>query len=196
MSKQTYQFETKWSDSRGHKHNIGLRLKSINQRLELISITVSTSEELGFINQSVIREIPIKNLLKNALESQTKSSFDIVIRDINIELRSHHGRKTSDNQLRTLAALYEQTANSHQPILPTLSKLLGLPKSTINKRLILARRRGLLESKRERPDVKASGLRPTQKRETHVKQTPRDQRPKSRIRPSRRNDQHTSRIQD
>lgn len=172
ISEQTKSFETRWSDSRGQTYKVKLDLKQLKKRPELLSVTVSAIRAGEFITQSTVRSIPLKALLKEALnptKSLKATEPDFLIDGVEIELKSHRGRKPTHNELVVLVNLYEHAVKNHLPVLPTLSNALNLPESTVNKRLIVARKNGLLASRRYRPDDKTSGAKSRSENDKTVK---------------------------
>lgn len=170
--KQAKSFETRWSDSHGQTYNVKLNLKRLNKRPELLSVTISAIRAGEFITQSTIRAIPFKSLVKeaiNPMKTKKLSHSDLLIDGVEIELKSHRGRKTTRDELVVLVNLYEHAVKNHLPILPTLSHALNLPESTVNKRLIVARKNGLLSSLRKRPDEQTSGGPPRSRNDKTIK---------------------------
>ena len=166
MSKQGKTFETRWTDSRGQTYSINLTLNVLEQRPEITSVMIGAVGAGEFITQSALRTIPFKSLVKKAItpaKAGKLSRSDLLVGGVQVELKSHRGRKATQEELVVLVNLYEHAVKNYLPILPTLSDALDLPESTVNKRLIAARKKGLISSLRERPSRQMSGSKPRRK---------------------------------
>ena len=153
MSKQHETLKTSrttWTSPDGVKLDIEFGSTVMSGRPEMTEIRVSTKSK-AVLSQSTLRQIPLKRLFDEASRGLHRSAFDLTTGGFNIELKStHRGTRHRLDDLEALARSYEEVRALRLPLLPTLSKRLGLSPSTINKRLIAARREGLLPSWRLR----------------------------------------------
>ncbi len=153
MSKQDRALKsthTTWTSPEGIKLDIEFGSTIVSGRPEMTEIRVSTKSN-AVLSQTTLRQIPLKMLFDRTTQGLQRSNVDFSIGAFNIELKApHRGTRHRLADLEALARSYEEVRALRLPILPTLSKRLGLSASTINKRLIAARREGLLPSWRPR----------------------------------------------
>ncbi len=155
--------ETRWVSPDGQHLNLTFTTKLLSGRPELtgVCITVTTN---GSLTQTLLREAPLKQLFDKLLRQRQPVKHDFEIAGNAVELKvNRRGAKHRAEDLELLAKAYEEVRAQRLPILPTLAARLGLSPSTINKRLIAARRQGLLTSRRPRDGERNSSQIPRRK---------------------------------
>ena len=148
--------KARWVSPDGQRLNLAFTTKPLFGYQELTGVCISVATD-GSLNQTLLREIPLKKLFDGTIRHKQLSQPDLEIAGYAVELKaSRRGTKHRTEDLKLLAKVYEEVRAQRLPILPTLAARLGLSPSTINKRLIAARQKGLLPSKRNRDDIRKS----------------------------------------
>lgn len=142
--------ETSWFSPGGRSFKITFHASVVNNRPEIAQVHV---EALGddWLSQADIRQIPIKKLFDRLIHQEARNEPDFLTRELTVQVKNgHRGQPHRRDELIALAEAYHMIRNQRLPILPTLASRFGLSQSTLNKRLIAARREGLLPSWRLR----------------------------------------------
>ena len=155
--------KTHWVSPEGQRLNLTFTTKFLSGRPELTGVCISATTT-GSLNQTLLREIPFKQLFDGLVRQRQPVKHDFEIAGNAVELKvNRRGAKHRAEDLELLAKAYEEVRAQRLPILPTLAARLGLSPSTINKRLIAARREGLLTSRRPRDGERNSSQIPRRK---------------------------------
>lgn len=168
MSTVRKRHETRWSDSSGRAWDVVLTTSLGQDREELVAIQVSSTAQHQPLTQSVIRAVPVLEMLRNiATEGSPQARTQIVgrwtaqgrlsIRD-NLEL-----------VLKSVARTYSSAFRSHQPVQKSVAESLNVPLSTATRYIALARKFGYLtDIPRRRPTSLTGSRRRNEQQEARI----------------------------
>lgn len=135
---------TTYTDRLNHEWTLMAELKSINGRPEIATLVVHSAHTDGAVNRRLLRELPLGLLFDKAIAAEARHLNQSRNDDRNTHTTKHQGRRHTDDELRTVAQLYMDAQGGRRPVQTTVAKALGISIAATNRRIIAARRRGLL----------------------------------------------------
>jgi hypothetical protein len=152
-------YETRWSDSNGQAWDVVLTMSSGQGREELIAIRVSSTSKRHPLTQSVVRSVPVLEMLRNiTTEGSPQATKRIVGRwtpQSRLSIRDNR-----ELVLQTVARTYNSAFKSHLPVQKTVAQRLNVPLSTATRYIALARKFGYLtDNPRLRPTAQTGSRR-------------------------------------
>lgn len=138
-------------DANGEVWYVGIETKVIHGRVEFSGMAI-WPEKPGYpLTRTTLRDLPLDKLFKEVIAAETKSLARFKKRQK--ELKPHQGRAHSGEELRVIAEVYAKAFEGHLPVQRTVAETLNIPISTAAKRIMVARKRGLISdeiNKKER----------------------------------------------
>ncbi len=129
-------------DANGAAWYVGIEVKNINGHVEFSEIAI-WPEKPGYpLTNTTLRGLRLDRMFKDAIAAETKNLTRF--RKHQKELEPHQGRAHSDEELHVIADVYTKAFKGHLPVQRTVAETLNIPISTAAKRIMAARRRGLI----------------------------------------------------
>jgi hypothetical protein len=129
-------------DSNGRKLVLKAEFKLFNDRLDIAAITIQATDYRSPITRRMLSEIPLDRLFRDELAVETEH-LNRILRTRKTTT-AHRGRPHSDEELRTVAEIYISAFKARIPVQKAVADALGISVSTATKRIMAARRRGLI----------------------------------------------------
>jgi len=142
FQKRGFDAVSRYVDANGAAWNIGVETKAINGRVEIYGMVIWSDAPGHPLTRTILRDLPLDTLFKNVIAAETKSLTRF--RKHQKELEPHQGRAHRDKELQVVATVYAMAFNGRLPVQRTVAETLGIPVSTAAKRIMAARRRGLI----------------------------------------------------
>ena len=145
-------------DSKGNGWNIEISTSPIHGRNEPVRLTIKPLDQNTRLLQSTLREIPFSQFLQDwdkypANLSKRPYRISGAMNSSVLETKSKRGsRRLTMDELQTIADIYLDAFENHLPVQQTVAKALNIPLSTACKRIVAARKKGLINVRNERND--------------------------------------------
>ena len=147
-----------WMDSKGNGWNIEISTSPIHGRNEPVRLTIKPLDQNTRLLQSTLREIPFSQFLQDwdkypANLSKRPYRISGAMNPSVLETKSKRGsRRLTMDELQTIADIYLDAFENHLPVQQTVAEALNIPLSTACKRIVAARKKGLINVRNERND--------------------------------------------
>ncbi len=154
-----------WMDSKGNGWNIEISTSPIHGRNEPVRLTIKPLDQNTRLLQSTLREIPFSQFLQDwdkypGNPRHRSHGITGAMTTSVLETKSKRGsRRLTMDELQTIADIYLDAFENHLPVQQTVAEALNIPLSTACKRIVAARKKGLINVRNERNDSKWSGPR-------------------------------------
>ena len=145
-----------WMDSKGNGWNIEISTSPIHGRNEPVRLTIKPLDQNTRLLQSTLREIPFSQFLQDwdkypANLSKRPYRISGAMNSSVLETKSKRGsRRLTMDELQTIADIYLDAFENHLPVQQTVAEALNIPLSTACKRIVAARKKGLINVRNER----------------------------------------------
>ena len=140
-----------WMDSKGNGWNIEISTSPIHGRNEPVRLTIKPLDQNTRLLQSTLREIPFSKFLQDwdkypGNPSQRSRGITGAMTCSVLETKSKRGsRRLTIDELQTIADIYLDAFENHLPVQQAVAKALNIPLSTACKRIVAARKKGLIK---------------------------------------------------
>lgn len=147
-----------WMDSKGNGWNIEISTSPIHGRNEPVRLTIKPLDRNTRLLQSTLREIPFSKFLQDWDKypdnpSQKSHGITGAMTSSVLETKSKRGsRRLTMDELQTIADIYLDAFENHLPVQQTVAETLNIPLSTACKRIVAARKKGLIKVGIEKKD--------------------------------------------
>jgi hypothetical protein len=147
-----------WMDSKGNGWNIEISTSPIHGRNEPVRLTIKPLDQNTRLLQSTLREIPFSQFLQDwdkypGNPRQRSHGITGAMTSSVLETKSKRGsRRLTMDELQTIADIYLDAFENHLPVQQTVAEALNIPLSTACKRIVAARKKGLINVRNERND--------------------------------------------
>ena len=147
-----------WMDSRGNGWNIEISTSPIHGRNEPVRLTIKPLDRNTRLLQSTLREIPFSKFLQDwdkypSNTSHRSHAITGAMTSPVFKTKSKRGsRRLTMDELQTIAEIYLDAFENHLPVQQTIAETLNIPLSTACKRIVAARKKGLIKVGTEQID--------------------------------------------
>lgn len=131
-----------YTDSIGRKLLLTAEFKLFNGRLDIATITITTTDLRSPITRRMLSEIPLDKLFRDELAVEAEN-LKRVLRNRK-GTTAHQGRQHSDDDLLAVAEIYKAAFQARLPVQKAVADAFGISVSTATKRIMAARSRGFL----------------------------------------------------
>jgi len=145
-------------DSKGNGWNIEISTSPIHGRNEPVRLTIKPLDQNTRLLQSTLREIPFSQFLQDwdkypGNPRQRSHGITGAMTSSVLETKSKRGsRRLTMDELQTIADIYLDAFENHLPVQQTVAEALSIPLSTACKRIVAARKKGLINVRNEHND--------------------------------------------
>ncbi len=131
-----------YTDSIGRKLLLTAEFKLFNDRLDIATITIATSDLRSPITRRMLSEIPLDKLFRDELAVEDEN-LKRMLSNRKVTT-AHQGRQHSDDDLLAVAEIYQAAFQARLPVQKAVADACGISVSTATKRIMAARNRGFL----------------------------------------------------
>jgi hypothetical protein len=128
-------------DSNGDRWALFMELKTVNGRVSPVALLIEPFVGVAELTTEILHELSIQKIVKPWVE---REQMMLARRNANRQVKAHSGRPHSDGELQSVAKVYRIAYAKSLPVQRTVADTLGIPLSTAAKRIMAARRRGLI----------------------------------------------------
>jgi len=132
-------------DVNGRVWYVGIDTKLFSGRVEICGLAIWADKPGYPLTRTTLRDLPLDHMFNDVIAAETKSLTRF--RKHQKDLEPHQGRAHSDHELEVIAAVYSMAFNGRLPVQRTVAETLNIPISTAVKRIMAARKRGLIPDK-------------------------------------------------
>jgi len=133
-----------WTDGDGTKWWVSAEFKTINGRSNISSLRVDSTHLGSSVTRRLLRDLPLDKLFGAALSVETE--YLARISRGHRRNTSHQGRSHSKEELQEVANIYHAAYLARLPVQKAVADALGVSVSTAAKRIMAARKNGLIPS--------------------------------------------------
>ena len=130
-----------WTDSQGNEWRVFIELKRINGRIVPANFQLLSAKKNVELSHQTLIEVPIREIAETFIEREMEFLDE---KSKKLELDPHHGRAHTEQELKVVADIYLKAWELRLPVQRTVAETLGISTSTAVKRIIAARRLGLI----------------------------------------------------
>lgn len=130
-----------WTDSQGNQWRVYIQLKRIKGRIVPTNFQLLSANRNSELSHQTLIEVPIREIAQWFIERETEF-FDQKFKKLDLD--PHHGRAHTEQELKVVADIYIKAWESRLPVQRTVAETLGISTSTAVKRIIAARKLGLI----------------------------------------------------
>ena len=130
-----------WTDSQGNEWRVYIELKRINGRIVPANFQLLSAKKNVELSHQTLIEVPIREIAETFIEREMEFLDE---KSKKLDLDPHHGRAHTEQELKVVADIYLKAWESRLPVQRTVAETLGISTSTAVKRIIAARKLGLI----------------------------------------------------
>lgn len=130
-----------WTDSQGNEWRVYVNLKRIDGRIVPSKFQLVSFGNKAELSHQTLIEVPLREITQEFIERETElldKKFKAV------DLAPHHGRAHTEQELKAVADIYLKAWELRIPVQRAVAEALDIPVSTAVKRIIAARKQGLI----------------------------------------------------
>lgn len=133
----------RFRDDNGFEWTVGAELKVIDGRTEITAISIWNEERATPLTRRVLRDIQLERLFRQSIVKDERNGLRTIKRTKPVS--AHKGRPHTNDELAAVADIYMAAFRAHEPVQRCVADALGISVSTAAKRIMAARRQGLLD---------------------------------------------------
>ena len=130
-----------WTDSQGNEWRVYIELKRINGRIVPANFQLLSVKKNVELSHQTLIEVPIREIAETFIEREMEFLDE---KSKKLDLDPHHGRAHTEQELKVVADIYLKAWESRLPVQRSVAETLGISTSTAVKRIIAARKLGLI----------------------------------------------------
>lgn len=131
-----------FTDKIGEKWDVTLTTKLINGRREIVSVKIETTDSKP-VSRKALSSISLEEILRDELAVKLPALSRVLGKR---EKTSRQGRAHSDDDLREVANIYMAAYMARVPVQRAVANAQGISVSTAVKRIMAARKAGMIKS--------------------------------------------------
>jgi hypothetical protein len=128
-------------DSNGDRWAVYMQFKTVKGRISPVALLIEPLVGVAELTTEILHELSIQKIVRPWVK---REQVMLAQRNANNQVRAHSGRPHSDDELQSVASVYRIAYAKSLPVQQTVADTLGIPLSTAAKRIMAARRRGLI----------------------------------------------------
>jgi hypothetical protein len=132
-----------WVDSQGKKWLVSIEMKKVNGRITPVNFQLIAAKPGTELSHQTLLEVPIREITQTYIEREITY---LEKKQKEADLAPHHGRAHTEEELKIVADIYLKAWEVKLPVQRAVANELNIPISTAVKRIIAARRLGLIPS--------------------------------------------------
>lgn len=133
---------SRYTDRVGDRWLIHVEVKTVKGRAEITKLVIEPQGASTAITRRLLRDLPIGKIFQSALEERPNNLIPRMRVDNSSVL--HQGRKHERRELEEVARIYRDAHRARRPVQRAVALTLGISISGAAKRIMSARRLGLL----------------------------------------------------
>lgn len=131
----------KFIDSNGDRWALSVEFKTVKGRIVPSALLIEPLVGVVELTTKILQELSIQKIVKPWIEQE---QIALARSNVNIKVKAHSGRPHSEDELQSVANVYRIAYEKSLPVQQTVAETLGIPLSTAAKRIMAARRQGLI----------------------------------------------------
>lgn len=131
-----------FADSSGRRWKVSVELKTFRARVEIAAVKIESLDSGSPITRRLLGELPLEKLFRDELAAESEHLARL--RRKTTSSTAHQGRAHQDDELRVVAEIYVAAYRARIPVQKAVADELKISVSTAAKRIMAARRRGLI----------------------------------------------------
>lgn len=138
---QSWDVNVEFPDLNGDLWAVSVDFKTVKGRIVPVALLIKPLRGVIELKTEILHELSIQKIVKPWIIREQKA---LAQRHASIQMKAHSGRQHSNDELQSVADVYQSAYKKSLPVQQTVAEILGIPLSTATKRIMAARRQGLI----------------------------------------------------